>query len=111
MEKIINNFYWKWYSDPEKRRQHQDKYYKNVNDAPPNLNHRYLTEDIIYGLVPMCNLADLADVQSPTCKALIHLANIANDTNYWEEGMTLEKIGLAGMNVEEMLKFVNTGSI
>lgn len=109
MEKRINDFYKKWYGDPEKRRQHQEKYYQNVNDAPPNLNHRYLTEDIIYGLVPMCYLADLTGSKSPTCKALIHLANIVNDINYWNEGITLNSLGLENMNVEQILRYVNTG--
>jgi len=99
------------YIDPKTGDAHQEKYYKHVNDAPPNLKHRYLTEDVIYGLVPMSYLAEVAGVETPTFRTIIHIANIINETNYWEQGTTLEKLGLEGMNTEEIFKFVNTGSI
>lgn len=99
------------YIDPKTGNTHQEKYYKNIHDAPTSLKHRYLTEDVIYGLVPDSYIAQVAGVDMPTFNAIIHFSNLVNETNYWEEGMTLEKIGLTGMNVKEMLKFVNTGSI
>jgi len=99
------------YIDQKTGNVHQEKYYKNIHDAPPNLKHRYLTEDVIYGLVPMSYIAEIAGVEIPTFKAIIHIASILNETNYWEEGMTLKKLGLENMSIEEMLKFVNTGSI
>lgn len=110
LQNRINKFYQRWYGTPEKRRLHQEKYYKGVNDAPPSLKHRYLTEDVIYGLVPMSYLADLGEVETPTIDAIIHLSSLVNETNYWEEGMTLKNLGLEGMSIEEMLRFVNTGS-
>ena len=65
----------------------------------------------MYGLVPMSYIADVVGVETPTIKAIIHLLNFVNEANYLEGGTTLEKLGLAGMSTEEMLKFVNTGSI
>jgi len=111
LEQRIGNFYKKWYGVPEKRRLHIEKYYKDVNDAPPNLKHRYLTEDVMYGLVPMSYLADAAGVETPTFKALVHIANLINDTNYWKEGVTIKKLGFNGMSIKDMLNYVNKGSI
>lgn len=88
---------------------HQEKYYKNVYDAPPNLKHRYLTEDVIYGLVPMAEIAKVAKVETPTLDSIITLASIANEVNYWREGMTLDKLDLQDKNLNQMIDFVNKG--
>jgi opine dehydrogenase len=88
---------------------HQEKYYKNVYDAPPNLKHRYLTEDVIYGLVPMTEIAKVAKVETPTFNSIITLAGIANEVDYWREGMTLDKLDLQGKNLNQMVDFVNKG--
>jgi opine dehydrogenase len=87
----------------------QEKYYKNVYDAPPNLKHRYLTEDVIYGLVPMAEIARVGKLETPAFNSIITLASIANEVDYWREGMTLNKLGLGGMSLERMVDFVNTG--
>jgi opine dehydrogenase len=88
---------------------HQEKYYKNVYDAPPNLKHRYLTEDVIYGLVPMAEIAKVAGVPTPTFRAIITLASIANEVDYWKEGMTLDKLDLQGLSISQMVDFANKG--
>lgn len=88
---------------------HQEKYYKDIYDAPPNLKHRYLVEDVMYGLVPMCHLAKVAEVETPITEAVIRFASIANETDYWEAGVSLKQLRLDGKNVEEILDFVNTG--
>jgi len=98
------------YADEKTGNVHQEKYYKNVYDAPPNLKHRYLTEDVIYGLVPMCSIANVAGIQTPTFNSIINLASTSNEVNYWKEGMTLEKLGLQGKSLEQMITFANTGN-
>ncbi len=75
--------------------------------GPQSLNHRYITEDIPFGLVPLAYLGDLLDVPTPVSDAIIELSSTANHSNYWKEGLTLEKLGLDGLKPEEILKFVN----
>jgi len=87
----------------------QERYYKGVYDAPPSLKHRYLTEDVIYGLVPMSYLAKVAGLKTPTLDSIITLASIANEVDYWSEGVTLEKLGLQGMSLDQMVEFANRG--
>ena len=64
--------------------------------SPSSLDHRYVHEDVGYGLVPMAALGRLAGVATPTIDALIHLAGLAVGIDYARDGLTLEKLGLAG---------------
>jgi opine dehydrogenase len=108
-EELSKKMYAK-YVDKSTGQIHQDKYYKGVNDAPPNLKHRYLTEDVIYGLVPMALIADAAGIETPTFDAIITLASVANEVDYWKEGVTLERLGLNGMTIDQMTRFAETGA-
>ena len=65
--------------------------------APPSLDHRYLHEDVGWGLVPWMELARAAHLATPTMAALTHLASVVNDIDYRREGLTLEKMDLDGM--------------
>jgi opine dehydrogenase len=82
--------------------------YRGVR-APPTLVHRYLMEDVPMSLVPMSSLGDLLGVPTPSIDALIHHAGLLNDRDYWEEGRTVEKLGLSGMTVEQIRSLVLTG--
>ncbi|MCD6479171.1 NAD/NADP octopine/nopaline dehydrogenase family protein [Candidatus Bathyarchaeota archaeon] len=78
--------------------------------APKTLQHRYITEDIPYGLVSYASLGDLLDVETPTMDTLIDLASLLMDVNYWAEGVTMRKLGLKGLTVEELREFVEVGA-
>ena len=64
--------------------------------SPPQLDHRYLHEDVGWGLVPWMHLAAAAGSPAPTITALTHLAGVINGIDYPREGLTLERMGLAG---------------
>jgi len=70
--------------------------------SPSSLNHRYLKEDVGYGLVPMAEIARLAEVETPVIDALITLASEINKIDYRHEGLTLEKMGLAGVKLNDL---------
>jgi opine dehydrogenase len=97
------------YTDKTTGSYYEEKYYKNAYDAPPNLKHRYLTEDVPYGLIPLCSIAKAAEVQTPTLNAIVTLASVVNEVEYMREGATLEKLGLEGMSTSRMVEFVNKG--
>lgn len=65
--------------------------------APPLLDHRYLHEDVGWGLVQWIHLATAAQVPTPTMEALVVLASVLNRVDYRTEGLTLERMGLIGM--------------
>jgi opine dehydrogenase len=77
--------------------------------SPPSLDHRYVHEDIGYGLVPYAAFGRLAGVPTPAIDAMVLLASIATGIDYSVQGLTLGKMGLDGMNVAELKHFVETG--
>ncbi|SMC22542.1 opine dehydrogenase [Desulfacinum hydrothermale DSM 13146] len=74
--------------------------------APAQLDTRYLTEDISFGLVPWAALARMWQQPTPTLDATIQLASVLVGRNYWDSGLLPEHLGLAGMAPEEVLAWV-----
>jgi opine dehydrogenase len=74
--------------------------------SPPSLDHRYIHEDVGYGLVPMAELGRLAGIATPTIDALVTLAGLAVGIDYRREGLTLERLGLADKTPAELPGFV-----
>lgn len=70
--------------------------------APTSVNMRYLSEDVPMSLVPMASISDLLNVPTPTIKSMIHLASVMHGVDYWKEGRTVDKLGIAGMSVKEL---------
>jgi opine dehydrogenase len=64
--------------------------------APASLDHRYVHEDVGYGLVPFAAFGRLAGVPTPTIDAIVHLVSQATGIDYGRDGLTLDKMGLAG---------------
>lgn len=77
--------------------------------SPPSLDHRYVHEDVGFGLVPFSELGRVAGVQTPTIDAVIQLASQAVGIDYRRDGLTLERLGLAGKTEAELLRFVLEG--
>jgi opine dehydrogenase len=70
--------------------------------SPPRLDHRYLHEDVGWGLVPWMHFAAAAGSPAPTISAITHLAGVINGIDYARQGLTLERMGLAGKTPREM---------
>ena len=81
------------------------KAYEGIK-GPTTLNTRYLFEDIPTGLVPLSLLGRALHVTTPTMNAVVELGNILLGKNFWEEGRSLEKLGLAGKSPAEIREMV-----
>jgi opine dehydrogenase len=77
--------------------------------SPSSLDHRYVHEDVGFGLVPMAALGRLAGVPTPTMDALVHLTSEAVGIAYGTMGLTLEKMGLLGKTPAELGRFLQNG--
>lgn len=75
-------------------------------NAPNNLRHRYLVEDVANGLVPLSILGDLVNIPTPTVNSIIHLSAVINGVDYFQTGRNLEVLGLSGMSPAEIMKHV-----
>ncbi len=105
----------RFYGHPERDSVYEFYRQSEVNDqpdrpsAPPNLGHRYVTEDVPYGLVPMSELGRALGVPTPVIDSLITVASVANETDYRTKGRTLASLGLSGLTRDQILERVTTG--
>jgi opine dehydrogenase len=70
--------------------------------APPGVDHRYLHEDVGWGLVPWMHLAAAVGSPTPVISALTELAGAINGVDYAGDGLTLARMGLAGKSPREI---------
>ena len=86
-----------------------------INEVPGNLeaghgmgpitfDHRYLTEEVPYGLVPVHYLGRLIGVSTPMVDATITLSGLLMNVDYLEEGLTLKKLGWGVCNPVQILR-------
>jgi opine dehydrogenase len=59
----------------------------------------------------MSSLAKVAGIRTPTIDSIITLASIANQVDYWSEGITLDKLGLQGMSLNQIVEIADQGEI
>ena len=106
---IINNFY---SLNVSSIRQFvvETPYHNNVpNDFPKGPQERYITEDCPYVCVPVNALGKLAGIEMPATEAIITIDGLYNDTNYFQTGRSMDKMGLAGMSVKDIIAYMQTG--
>ena len=77
-----------------------------INNSPNSSKARYITEDVAYLLVPCYEFAKICGLFVPIVESCINIASAYNDTNYFETGRTLEKMGLSDMSLEELKTFI-----
>jgi len=76
--------------------------------APPSLDHRYLNEDVGYGLVFMQDLGNQIGVDTPTIDAVLQITSIMTGRNYVAEGKrTMRSLGLVGCPRQELIDLLS----
>ncbi len=71
--------------------------------AQPRLDHRYLNEDVGYGLVFMAALGRQVNVATPTIDAVVRLTSVLMHRDYAGEARrTPATLGIAGMTAAEI---------
>lgn len=73
-----------------------------LNGPEAKLGLRYIIEDVPTGLVPVSELGRRLGVPTPTIDLMISLAGVIYERDFRAEGRTLERLGLAGMDVEQL---------
>jgi opine dehydrogenase len=89
----------------------EESYGTGYRDAPgfkgigaqPQLDHRYLNEDVGYGLVFMNALAQQVGVATPCMEAVITLASVVMDRDYRAEARrTPDALGIADRSIDAL---------
>jgi opine dehydrogenase len=71
--------------------------------AQPQLDHRYLNEDVGYGLVFMSQLGAQVGVATPTMNAIVHLTSVLMARDYAAEALrTPASLGIAGLTAQQL---------
>ena len=79
--------------------------------APSTLNHRYIFEDVPMSLVPIAALGQRYGVSVDAIHSIISLACIIHQTDYWRRGRTLDRLGIEGLSVDELRRYVTEGCL
>ncbi len=77
--------------------------------GPVDLKNRYFSEDIPYGIAPWAKLARAMSIATPLMDSLIYLGTPLMGFDCWEKGYSLEDLGIAGMNLEELKTYLQNG--
>ena len=77
--------------------------HNKTKSTPTTMKHRYLLEDILYGMVPWYELGLKCGLASPTIRSLIEIASVVSGFDYLENGRTLKAAGLGEATKEQVL--------
>jgi opine dehydrogenase len=79
--------------------------------APATIDHRFLNEDVPYGLVAIAELGHVAQVPTPCADAVIEIASIVAGRSYCRDGLTRDRMGIGAMTVSQVTTLLRTGHV
>ena len=77
--------------------------------GPQEMDHRFILEDVPYALVFYYALGQAAGIAMPVTESLIRITSALYGRDFLAEGHTLEKLGLAGLDVKGILRVAEAG--
>lgn len=77
----------------------------SIDYAPAHFKHRFLTEDIPFGMIPMEQMGKLVGVPTPLTTSIIELGAILSDQDLRKNARDLIALGLNGLSISELKKF------
>ena len=80
-----------------------------VNKAAGTLDHKYVTEDVPTGLIPLQELGDATGTPTPAIDALVAVVRVMLGRSFAAEGRTLARMGLAGLDAGQIRDVVRDG--
>ena len=77
--------------------------------GPFTMDNRYITEDVPVGCHVYHELGKRFGIRTPVIDSMINLASAILERDFYEEGYTLDYLGLGHMTNEEMLQYLHEG--
>jgi opine dehydrogenase len=77
--------------------------------TPNSLDHKYISEDVPTGLVPMLALGAAAGVPTPAIAALVETVRHLTGKDYAARGRTAARLGLTGMDAAQIRHMFENG--
>jgi len=79
--------------------------------GPSSLDTRYIFEDVPQSLVPIADMGHYLGIKTPTIEAMIQLASVIHDRDYYKLGRKVADMGLEGMSSGEIRNYVLEGEM
>ncbi|QTA37877.1 NAD/NADP octopine/nopaline dehydrogenase family protein [Thermosipho ferrireducens] len=79
--------------------------------APPSLQNRYIFEDVPMSLVPISSMAKKLGIATPAIDSIIYIASIMMNRDFYREGRTLEKLGIANLTLSQINRLLKEGDL
>lgn len=86
-------------------------YYQALTPYPTDVWKRWMATDVGNAHVPFVSLAELAGVPVPIHQGIVSTIGAVLGRDFRKEGVTLERLGLAGLNVTGIKHYVETGEL
>lgn len=80
-------------------------------EGPLTMQDRYIFEDAQNGATFLHSLAETIGLSAPLARAFVTIASTINGTDYYASGRTMEKLGMAGMSVEQINRYLQEGTL
>ena len=80
-----------------------------ANRAAGTLDHKYVTEDVPTGLMPIAALGRAARVATPAIDAVVAIAQFQLGRSFEREARTLDRMGVAGLDAQGIVRTARDG--
>lgn len=75
--------------------------------APSTIEHRYIKEDVPYGLMPLFSMANMWGISTPTINSIIQLGSIIEGVDYFKKGVNVQMLGFDGLSPDQIQEMVH----
>ena len=76
---------------------------------PKTMDYRYITEDVPFGLIPSVEFFKQFGFEYTVHKALVDVICAVCKRDFYKEARTMEQLGIAGMDREQLIRYLETG--
>ncbi len=83
--------------------------YQKIGALPADIWRTWMGADVPLAHVPFVLLAESVGLSVPLHRGLVDIVDALLGTTSWQDGLTLERLGLAGMSPERIQAYVETG--
>ena len=84
--------------------------YNKAGEMRATIWQTWMTGDLPLAHVPFVELAERAGVSVPLHRGFVDILDALLGSNSWQDGLNLERLGLAGMSIEQIRAYVETGN-
>ncbi|MGD9923527.1 MAG: NAD/NADP octopine/nopaline dehydrogenase family protein [Variibacter sp.] len=77
--------------------------------GPHGFEHRFITEDVPFGLVFFWSLGQMAGIEMPTSQSLIQITSAMWQRDFISEGRTVDRLGLGGLDRAALNRVITEG--